>query len=66
MLKYLLFLVFIVITACVKTSTPNTNNEPLDNQIMCTQDAMQCPDGHWVGRTGPKCEFSCSKETTAK
>jgi hypothetical protein len=25
----------------------------------CTRDAMQCPDGSYVGRTGPKCEFIC-------
>ena len=32
-----------------------------DQQTMCTQDAKQCPDGTWVGRTGPNCEFVCSK-----
>ncbi|RJQ33303.1 hypothetical protein C4568_04800 [Candidatus Parcubacteria bacterium] len=26
---------------------------------MCTMDAMQCPDGSWVGRSGPNCEFVC-------
>ncbi|HVV15161.1 MAG TPA: hypothetical protein VHD55_02050 [Candidatus Paceibacterota bacterium] len=26
---------------------------------VCTMDAMQCPDGSWVGRSGPKCEFKC-------
>ncbi len=26
---------------------------------MCTQEAKQCPDGSWVGRTGPNCEFVC-------
>jgi len=26
---------------------------------MCTMDAMQCPDGTWVGRSGPNCEFVC-------
>mgnify|MGYP001588167332 CR=1 FL=1 len=26
--------------------------------IACTQDARQCPDGTYVGRTGPRCEFS--------
>ncbi len=61
--KYLLFLVMIVIVACAKTNTPNTSKEPLDNQMMCTQDAMQCPNGHWVGRTGSTCEFICSKES---
>lgn len=30
--------------------------------IACTMDAMQCPDGSWVGRTGPSCEFICPAE----
>lgn len=31
-------------------------------QIFCTQDAMQCPDGSYVGREGPNCEFHCPSE----
>lgn len=27
--------------------------------VACTMDAMMCPDGSYVGRTGPKCEFVC-------
>ncbi|MEN9920891.1 MAG: hypothetical protein RL538_784 [Candidatus Parcubacteria bacterium] len=27
--------------------------------VFCTADAMQCPDGSYVGRTGPSCEFVC-------
>jgi hypothetical protein len=27
--------------------------------VMCTMDSMQCPDGSWVGRSGPQCEFKC-------
>jgi len=30
-----------------------------DEPVFCTADAMQCPDGSWVGRTGPKCQFVC-------
>ena len=30
-------------------------NEP----VACTVEAMQCPDGTWVGRTGPNCQFVC-------
>lgn len=30
-------------------------NEP----VACTMDAKQCPDGSYVGRTGPNCEFVC-------
>jgi hypothetical protein len=26
--------------------------------VACTQDAKQCPDGTYVSRTGPNCEFS--------
>jgi hypothetical protein len=28
-------------------------------EIMCTADALQCPDGTYVGRTGPNCSFVC-------
>jgi len=34
--------------------------------IACTADAMQCPDGTWVGRTGPNCEFICGGQTPGK
>ncbi len=27
--------------------------------VACTMDAFQCPDGSYVGRSGPKCEFVC-------
>jgi hypothetical protein len=30
-----------------------TNNE----QVFCTQEAKTCPDGSYVGRVGPNCEF---------
>lgn len=30
-----------------------------DEMVFCTMDAMQCPDGSYVGRTGPNCEFVC-------
>lgn len=32
-------------------------------QTMCTMDARQCPDGSWVGRSGPNCEFVCGGGT---
>jgi hypothetical protein len=32
------------------------NNAPV--QKACTMEAMLCPDGSYVGRTGPNCEFS--------
>ena len=32
---------------------------PGQGTVACTADAMQCPDGSWVGRSGPHCEFIC-------
>jgi hypothetical protein len=39
---------------CVSQNTKNTPTSP----VACTMEAKQCPDGSYVGRTGPKCEFS--------
>ena len=36
------------------TSTPTTTPE---NPRVCTQEVKQCPDGSYVGRVGPNCEF---------
>lgn len=33
--------------------------------IACTMDAIQCPDGTYVGRTGTKCEFVCPTTTAS-
>lgn len=27
---------------------------------VCTADAYQCPNGNWVGRSGPNCQFVCN------
>ncbi len=31
---------------------------PSGEPVFCTQDAMECPDGSFVGRVGPNCEFA--------
>lgn len=35
--------------------TPPT---PGTTGVSCTMEALECPDGSFVGRSGPKCEFS--------
>lgn len=30
-----------------------------NDAVACTMDAMLCPDGSYVGRTGPNCQFVC-------
>lgn len=33
--------------------------------VACTAEAMQCPDGSWVGRTGPNCDFAACPTSTS-
>ncbi len=33
-------------------------------EVMCTMDAKECPDGSWVGRSGPNCQFVCPIPTS--
>ena len=33
--------------------------------VICTADAMQCPDATWVGRSGPNCQFACPSAASA-
>lgn len=38
---------------------------PKEDGVVCTMDAKLCPDGSYVSRTGPNCEFQeCSSTTT--
>lgn len=37
---------------------PSTPTPPETEPVFCTQEAKQCPDGSYVGRTGPNCEFA--------
>ncbi len=36
-----------------------------ESTTMCTQEAKLCPDGSYVSRTGPKCEFAACPATKA-
>lgn len=46
------------------TPTPPTTKPPKGGYA-CTMEAKQCPDGSYVGRTGPSCEFTaCPHENT--
>jgi hypothetical protein len=43
--------------------TGGGDTPPNDLPTACTLDAKQCPDGSYVGRTGPKCEFQACPDT---
>lgn len=43
---------------------PNGQEEQ-DDQVFCTLDAQVCPDGSYVGRVPPSCEFAPCPEADA-
>jgi len=53
--KNLLILIIIIISATVMYFISGITPT---NKIACTQEALICPDGSSVSRSGPKCEFS--------
>ena len=62
------FIILVVIAAGAwKLKDVNIIPAPNDNGggagVVCTADAMQCPDGSYVGRSGPNCEFVCPDST---
>lgn len=38
--------------------TPDKPSPQEEEQVFCTMDAKMCPDGSYVGRTGPSCAFA--------
>ena len=48
-----------VVSEETKTAEINWRCTGLKEKVVCTMDAKQCPDGSYVGRSGPDCEFVC-------
>lgn len=50
---------------CMIPETPDMcpKSTPTKSTVACTEDVKKCPDGTWVGRTGPNCEFVCKQPT---
>jgi hypothetical protein len=44
--------------------TSSAHAQVIPAGTVCTMDAMQCPDGSWVGRSGPNCQFVCPTNPT--
>ena len=53
--KYFYFIAFIALLAA---GCGRTVNSPVPQPVACTQEAKACPDGSYVGRSGPNCEFA--------
>ncbi len=58
MKKPILFVIVLglAVLVYIKFHKEPVNNDG-SNQVACTMEAKLCPDGSYVGRIGPKCEF---------
>jgi hypothetical protein len=73
MLKIIYFLVAVAVLAGIASLVLESQSIDAPNAVvidenpnqLCTMDAMQCPDGSYVGRTGQKCEFVCPDGSTS-
>lgn len=62
----------LVVLVCLAVSVLAVGcNKPIDlgnsdpGAVACTMEALQCPDGSYVGRQGPTCEFAACPGTSA-
>lgn len=60
----IILVILLVIAGLVYYFTGSDNSLPGGEQIACTMDARVCPDGSYVGRTGPNCEFAACPTTS--
>jgi len=45
-----------------QSSSPTPSQPAPPQEVACTMEAKQCPDGSYIGRTGPNCEFAACPE----
>ncbi len=45
-------------TSSYATSSKSVTSTSSGSMVACTMEAKQCPDGSYVGRSGPNCEFT--------
>lgn len=71
-LKHIIALVILVVLLGLvysftnpSSTTPTIPDRPDGDQIACTMEAMMCPDGTYVGRSGPNCQFVCPVTSTS-
>lgn len=58
LLAVLILLVGLLLVGLFLTTLGLFSASKPSEEVLCTQEAKACPDGSYVGRTGPNCEFS--------
>lgn len=59
--KYIFIIALLLVAGAIAFSVDRRPQD--DNQIACTMDALMCPDGSGVGRSGPDCAFLACPQT---
>lgn len=54
-----------IVATTTTTVTTSTSTTGVGGKKACTMEAKLCPDGSYVGRTGPNCEFTQCPTTIA-
>lgn len=54
----IILLFIVLVLAAVGMLFMNAKSISAPSETACTADAMLCPDGSAVGRSGPNCEFA--------
>lgn len=57
----LALVIYLVWASVMKNAAPTGSQ---NGGTLCAQDALQCADGSWVGRSGPNCQFVCPVGTS--
>ena len=64
MKKSLIILIILALLAVVWLGIKSIINEPQEEEpVVCTMDVKECPDGSYVSRVAPKCDFAPCPET---
>lgn len=64
---FVIFLVVVAIYATLRFSVSQIVDVPSGvGEVACTMEAKLCPDGSYVSRSGPKCEFAPCPVTVNK
>lgn len=65
---YLIAIIVILAVAAIAFFTgKKEGSAPVENDsemVFCTMDARECPDGSYVGRVGPDCQFAACPDGT--
>jgi len=64
-MKKIILILAVVVVAIAGYFYYSSKWEDKPEQVFCTMEAKLCPDGSYVGRTGPKCEFTACPSPSA-